>query len=457
MIRLYGFLKSLKLALALILLLAIGSVGAVVVGEWVPPGTSIEAVAGRYGSAKAAWVDRLGLTHPYGSWWYLLLLGLLAANLTCCTVDRWRRTLSLLRRRAAPQEPDFFEGKDSTREVAREDGAACRQSLEHVLRGKGYRVSGRDWDGVHSLAAEKGIWGRLGGAITHLGLMLLLIGGIIASAGGLRQMAMLAPGDTTPIPGRSELLRLDRFWLEWTEDGQIKDYLSTLSVLSGDSVVVQKTIEVNHPLSYGGISFYQNTYRQDARSFEEVEIRLGMSGEDDEGGDILVLRPEGPVPVEGTDYTIEVADFAVDFKLDANGSVYSASSESRNPAVRLRLATTDGEEVADTWRFLRMPDFHGGEFGGLEVKFMGFKPAYRSGLEVVHNPGEPVIWAGFIVMSLGLLLAFSINHQTLWFAVIPLPDGRARILWRGRWQKYRDRMEREVGDLLQSGHAGEST
>jgi hypothetical protein len=45
MIRVYGFLKSLKLALALILPVTIGSVGAIVIGEWIAPGTPIEALA----------------------------------------------------------------------------------------------------------------------------------------------------------------------------------------------------------------------------------------------------------------------------------------------------------------------------------------------------------------------------------------------------------------------------
>ncbi len=44
------------------------------------------------------------------------------------------------------------------------------------------------------------------------------------------------------------------------QEENIKDFLSTLSVIDGGKTVLTKTIEVNDPLTYGGYSFYQSNY-----------------------------------------------------------------------------------------------------------------------------------------------------------------------------------------------------
>ncbi|MEE9487502.1 MAG: cytochrome c biogenesis protein ResB [Candidatus Brocadiales bacterium] len=51
------------------------------------------------------------------------------------------------------------------------------------------------------------------------------------------------------------------FFLLYEQFGEnIKDWKSTLRVIDGGEVVLEKTIEVNDPLKYGGFSFYQSSY-----------------------------------------------------------------------------------------------------------------------------------------------------------------------------------------------------
>jgi hypothetical protein len=45
--------------------------------------------------------------------------------------------------------------------------------------------------------------------------------------------------------------------------GMVSDYISDLKVLKDGQCVAQKSIEVNHPLYYGGYHFYQSSYGQD--------------------------------------------------------------------------------------------------------------------------------------------------------------------------------------------------
>ncbi len=48
--------------------------------------------------------------------------------------------------------------------------------------------------------------------------------------------------------------------LQYRPPGMVKDYFSDLEVVQDGRVVERKTIEVNHPLYYGGYFFYQDSY-----------------------------------------------------------------------------------------------------------------------------------------------------------------------------------------------------
>ena len=52
----------------------------------------------------------------------------------------------------------------------------------------------------------------------------------------------------------------------------IRDYLSTVSILKNGQEVLKNTVEVNHPLEYGGFSIYQSDYRPEDPTFSGFQI-----------------------------------------------------------------------------------------------------------------------------------------------------------------------------------------
>lgn len=54
--------------------------------------------------------------------------------------------------------------------------------------------------------------------------------------------------------------------------GKIKDFKSKLQIVAGGKVVAEKTIEVNHPLTYGGYSFYQASYDQEQELWSGIQV-----------------------------------------------------------------------------------------------------------------------------------------------------------------------------------------
>ncbi len=62
----------------------------------------------------------------------------------------------------------------------------------------------------------------------------------------------------------------DDFQLTYT--GMVRDYTSDLAVIKNGQIVAGKTIEVNHPLHYGGYYFYQQSYDTQDGLYSILEV-----------------------------------------------------------------------------------------------------------------------------------------------------------------------------------------
>lgn len=62
------------------------------------------------------------------------------------------------------------------------------------------------------------------------------------------------------------------FKLRYVPVGMVKDYFSDLQVIEDGKVVLEKTIEVNHPLYYGGYHFYQSSYDDEAGRYTVLSV-----------------------------------------------------------------------------------------------------------------------------------------------------------------------------------------
>jgi cytochrome c biogenesis protein len=76
--------------------------------------------------------------------------------------------------------------------------------------------------------------------------------------------------------------------------------------------------------------------------------------------------------------------------------------------------------------------------------------AYFTGLEVSHEPGQWSVWAGVLLMGLGLAVVFYFVHARVW--VVPVRDTRGRLtLWiGGTANKNKDVFEERFRKLIQA-------
>jgi len=62
----------------------------------------------------------------------------------------------------------------------------------------------------------------------------------------------------------------DKFILNYRR--AVKDYISDLKIIKDDDTIAEKSIEVNHPLHFGGYHFYQNSYDAEAGQYTVLMV-----------------------------------------------------------------------------------------------------------------------------------------------------------------------------------------
>src|SRR6266568_1434825 len=167
-------LTSMRIALILLFLLALGSVP----GSMLPQqGTSPSGVQQYYAShpALAPWLNRLGLFNVFGAPWFAAVYLLLFASLVGCVVPRTVR-LAGSARTLPPRAP---------RQLARLPRSAeystvlpPREAVEvaaRVLSGRGFRLRRPDDSDEGWVSAEKGYLREAGNLLFHLALLGVLV------------------------------------------------------------------------------------------------------------------------------------------------------------------------------------------------------------------------------------------------------------------------------------------
>ncbi len=105
---------------------------------------------------------------------------------------------------------------------------------------------------------------RLGTFLTHLSLVLMLIGAMMGRLWGWKDdQFIVAEGATREVPlAKNISVKLEQFQEEWYVEGPPKDFSSEIVIYDNGQEVKRGTTRVNSPLSYKGITFNQAFFGQ---------------------------------------------------------------------------------------------------------------------------------------------------------------------------------------------------
>jgi cytochrome c biogenesis protein len=312
-----------------------------------------------------------------------------------------------------------------------------------ALRKKRFNVYVKDAFDKSYLYATKGGLSRMGPFLSHVGLLALFVGGLVTAFSGQSTMVWGAPGDTLSVPFADYRVVVNAFTIQTTDKGEVKDYISDLTVLDpAGREAFRKRIEVNAPLEYRGVSFYQSSYQLHPRRVRSAVVTVSAG---DAPADTLTLPFGKAVDLPGTPYRLRLVDFAADFQMTSQGIV-SRSRDLHNPAFLVVLYEGD-HEVGHQWLFARFPDMHAGQLP-VKLGLVDFEPLYYTGLQASINPGSPFIWAGFLIMTVGLMLVFYLNHQRVWVCVVRQNGKSDEVFLAGSSHKFKADFGEQMREIV---------
>jgi len=440
------FFTSIRLAIVLLIILAVASV----LGTLIPQQRSLEEYAVRYGRLASPLI-RLQMTQLYHSIWYLALLGLFALNIIVCTLTRlspkWRRAVKphIL---AESKSLLALKVKDRYRKSA--PLSEVKADLEKSLASSRYRLRTEAKDAKVHLLARKKILGIFGSDVVHLGLLIILAGGIFSGLTSIRKELAIKEGQTLPVPRAFFEIRLDKFTTEYYPDGSVKAWKSAVTVLEKAAPVLAKTIVVNKPLTYRGYSFYQSSFGWD---WDDPRLEIWAKKKSDPAFlKKLKLKVGEKIQLDDKDQTsIAVARFIPDFVLGEGNEPQTRSLQPNNPAAYVEGYRGE-EKIFSGWIFANFPDMdriHATKETDLSFELKNFEAGQYSVLEAAKDPGVNLIWIGCVLTMLGLGLAFYWPHWEI-KAVLEESQGKTEVIAGGIAAKSRDSFQSEFEKIMTS-------
>ncbi|MFM8935993.1 MAG: cytochrome c biogenesis protein ResB [Vulcanococcus sp.] len=399
--RLFAWISDLRVAIGLLILIAIASG----LGTLVPQKESAELYHRVYDAKPWLGIlngDRLlalQLDHVYSSGWFLGLLAWLGLALILCS---WRRQWPALQ--AALRWIDYTTSRQLSKLTLAET-LTCRDAdgqlsqLEQLLRLRGWQLQ-RQPD---RLAARKGVAGRVGPLLVHAGLVVLMVGAAWGSLAGQRLERYLAPGNTLELlssRGQSQLnLSLDDFGIDRDPAGRPEQFHSRLRLeASAAGPADIREISVNHPLRYHGMTVYQADW-----ALAAIAVQLGRSP--------VLQLPLQSFPQLGE----QVWGIVLPTRPDGSNPVLLALSSEQGPV-------TAYSAEADVLGQL-IPGGGPVEIAGSPLRIDSVVPA--SGLLLKRDPGVPLVYAGFAIALAGGGLSLIATRQ-LW-AIAEAGQGRLHV------------------------------
>jgi cytochrome c biogenesis protein len=423
--RILQIVADLRLAIILLLLIAALSISGTVIEQ----GQSLDFYQENYPEKPAlfgflTWqvVLGVGLNHVYTTWWFLALLAFFGSSLTACTFTRQFPALRAARLWKFYEQPRQFEKLALSTEL----DTGSISSLSPLLEKRGYKVVVEN----NALYGHKGIIGKIGPIVVHGAMLIIIAGAVWGAVTGFFAQEMVASGDSFQVKNIFEAgplaaaqipkdwgVKVNRFWIDYTPDGNIDQFYSDLSVIDNQGKELdKKTIYVNSPLKYGGVTFYQTNW-----GIAAVKVQVNNSPIFQL--QMAELKIEGGGRIWGTwvPTKSDLSDGVSLLAKDLQGTVliYDRSGQLAS-AVRVGSAT---------------------EVNGVRLKVHDLVGS--TGLQIKADPGVPIVYTGFGLLMIGVVMSY-VSHSQVW----ALEKGD-RFYLGGKTNRAQVGFERELRSILE--------
>lgn len=439
--RIWRFFCSVRAAIAeiafLTLLVLIGTLRGSSVPRWiadlVPP--------------LEGFVDRWYAWDVFRSGIFAGTLALLTVAIIVCTMNRVPGIWATIAHPKITTTHGFLASAETSATFTTASPAdELMTTTSSLLRKQRYRVLTEKVDDKTHFYADKNRLSKLGTFPFHLGLILLLVGGIVASVYGFRETEFIIPEGSRRNVGHGTGLsvELNRFQDSWTEVGIPMQYRSEITVYEDGEAVKSGDVTVNHPISYGNATFYQSGFGNAAKmTITDANGNIIYSDAADLGIFTMRGNPDAPagviqLPGEGVQLTLIAPDSnpANQPELDTMGLRSGELWVSPEPlGESAASASTDVSGVV-------LAQGQPARIGDLTVTFD--RETRFTVLQVGYNPGIPIFIIASVALLGGLAITFYFPHRRIRGIISPVADGAVLTMaplakrdWSGKREFFR--------------------
>ena len=439
---LFNLFRSVKLTIGLLILLAIVSVIGTLIRQNAPSAEYIQ----RYGVDLYNVLNFFNLFDMYHSWWFSAILILLVVNLIACSLRRIKGILSQVFRGPETKalEDSMVRTLPYVEKVRTLAPSKKEEEIQSYLRKWLKNPDRIETESSITLYSEKGRFSRLGFPITHLSILLILVGGLVGSFYGFRGFVNILEGETVDrvfmrvkdeeiarplgFKVRCDDFSLTYYDLPGRKEKHVKEYTSILTILDNGQEILKQTIQVNHPLRYRGLAFYQSSYGA------IHDVSLGVQRKDKKEKTVLKLMEGETAPLPNSNTRIRILRYAHQVHNFGEGVQVVLFKPNQEPRPFWLLKN-----------FPKLDQQRGDEFF---LTFEGFTEKEYTGLQVTRDPGVWIVWVGSGLMILGLIISFFFSHQRVWAKLPKSPEGE--IILAGSTNKNRLAFEKAFGQWVDS-------
>lgn len=422
--RLYAKTFSLFASLKLTMVVMIGLSAALFTGMFWDQTQSLdkhlEGVSNLYARKLFLFLE---LNDVFHSWWFGILVLLLALNLIACSIARlpkiWidcRNPVKNLDHKKLPLKETLLVSQVKTPIFGSQEETWVEKNSRYIF-------------------FQKQNYARCGVYIIHTALLFIMFGSIIATQTGIDGMMLIPEGryeHLVSAKGPAGVLyshdlgfavSCTDFRLKTYTDGSPMAYESDLAIFDKsdfNTPIITKTIRVNDPLEYKGYTFYQASY-QALEGEKRLNLKIGPHG--------------GPLKI----YQVKPGEKIGDIIPTEVYEDYAGLGS----AVQIKQGET--EFVV----FRKYPEFDSQvRRGNLDVIYAGFDAPYATGISVGKVPCISFVFTGFIMMFFGLVVAFCMNQRRYYAKITPLEGGNFELVLGAISNRYPQAFEQEFKKIV---------
>ncbi|WP_332649313.1 cytochrome c biogenesis protein ResB [Lysinibacillus sp. 54212] len=471
--KVWNFFSSVKIGITLIILnLIAASIGTIFPQEF--------ALKVQTEAEKAAYYEdvygligelyyKLGLADLYSSWWFQILVGMLAISIIVASIDRGLPLHKSLKNQRVKRHQSFMKRQRIIAEgkPAAEEGKTL-ELIEEKMKALRYKVRRED----NALLAEKGRFARYGPYINHVGLIIFLGAVMMRLFPGfyVDESIWLREGELRAVDGMDGyFIENNKFILEvYDNEAQGEQLKQGVNVLAknfqtnvtlykqqeGDlpgqtdnlEVVDTFEIRVNEPLKYDGYAIYQMDYGLNELKAMRFALTNKATGESLGEITIDLTDPQGEYIIN--DKTkVEIITYLPDFSGFKDGVPQTKTPSPNNPAFIFRMTTPEKPDGETSFVGIQQTLEPLGE-NTYKMAFQGVETRNSTGLTIRKDKTIPLLFLGGLIFMIGVVIGSYWSHRRLW--VERLEDGTIRLA--AHTNKNWFSMKKEIDAVTQFAH-----